>query len=45
MARIKIYCHCCEGKGTIEEMKYPSKEPIDVACPECKGRKWVWAEV
>lgn len=42
VARIKIYCHTCEGKGTITEEKYPSKEEIEVPCPECNGEKWVW---
>ena len=30
MARIKIFCHCCEGKGTIEETPASIFNAIDV---------------
>ena len=40
--KIKIFCHCCEGKKTIEEKEYPSGKIIKVVCPECDGNGWVW---
>ena len=40
-SRIKIYCHSCEGKGTLTEKEYPSGRDIEVQCPECNGKKWV----
>ena len=43
--RDAIFCHCCEGKGTITERKYKSGEEIACVCPECNGNKWVWSEI
>ena len=42
--KVRIYCHCCHGKGTIEEEAYPSRKKIQVICPECNGTKWVITE-
>jgi len=42
--KVKIFCHCCDGKGTITEKEYPSGKEIEVLCPECNGEKWVWSE-
>ena len=40
--KVKIFCHCCEGKKTIEEKEYPSGKIIKIVCPECDGNGWVW---
>ena len=41
MKRVKIFCHLCEGKGTIPEKAYPNGKEIQCVCPECNGEKWV----
>jgi hypothetical protein len=41
MKRVKIFCHLCEGKGTIPEKAYPNGKEIQCICPECNGEKWV----
>jgi DnaJ-class molecular chaperone len=42
--KVSIVCHCCDGWGFIEELHYPSKEPILTACPECNGKGYVLAK-
>ena len=42
--RVKIVCHCCDGKGKIAEKEYPSRKEIMVVCPECHGDGWIWTE-
>jgi DnaJ-class molecular chaperone len=42
--KVKVFCHTCDGAGIIKETAYPSGEIIEVVCPECNGKKWVWAE-
>jgi DnaJ-class molecular chaperone len=42
--KVKIFCHACEGKKTVEEKRYPNGETIKVICPECNGEGWVWDE-
>lgn len=44
MAQKKIFCHSCGGKKTVKEKAYPSGNEIDVVCPECDGRGFVWVE-
>lgn len=44
MTSVKIFCHCCDGEGTVEEKSYPERKTIVVLCPECDGKKYVTAE-
>jgi DnaJ-class molecular chaperone len=42
--KVQVFCHTCEGKGSLEDKAYPNGEEIRTICPECNGRKWVWEE-
>jgi hypothetical protein len=42
--KVKIFCHCCEGLGLVDEDGYPDHHVVKAICPECNGEGWVWTE-